>query len=683
MVRSLFAVFVVVLFGGQGFGAEQAPLQIETVKPGATVVVDRVVDDGKVILSVADAAKQPVLGLAAEDFTITRDGRKANVLSAESFEQNLDVPRHIVLVLDNSFSMQERNAVRQILAAMDELLKIVRPIDQVSLVVFNDRKTRQVGGRDLHVRILQSSRPAELKAFITEAYSSDGMTSKTVLFEGMLAGLDLVARMPEEEPKFMVVFSDGEDINSAFEGEDVIKATEGIARFEGYAVDYMPGPGVDPLLNAFATRGGGQVWKAAAETNLVPIFQAVASKLQYHYVVTYLFPTQGSLTVAPQSLTIKEIKTIDASPMLAHVYFDTGSSDIPDSYIRFRDRSETAGFDESRLRGTLEKYRHLLNLVGKRLAGHPEATVTLVGCNDNSGGEKGNTELSGRRAQAVQVYLQALWGVAGDRIRVETRNLPEMPSTSRLEEGRADNRRVEIRSEDPAILDLVRSTYIDTRIDASALTLRPVVDSVYGLASWQITATSGGRSLAELAGEGALAQQTTVPLKTDNLLDVASAGEIQVAVALEDLKGQQTTLTAEPVKVHFIQTRELLAKKQGYQVEERYALVLFDFDSDALDARNQAIVTQIVERIRALPQATVEIVGHTDNIGKEEYNIKLSERRAQAVYRLLTSAYGGGGGDRIRYRGVGPHEALYDNLSPETRALNRTVTITLEYTTGE
>ncbi|MCM2265220.1 MAG: OmpA family protein [Desulfuromonadales bacterium] len=152
---------------------------------------------------------------------------------------------------------------------------------------------------------------------------------------------------------------------------------------------------------------------------------------------------------------------------------------------------------------------------------------------------------------------------------------------------------------------------------------------------------------------------------------------------LQDHRGQRLVLTPVPVKVNFIQTSQRLAQKQGLQVQEKYALILFDFDKDTIDARNQAIVDTIATRIRELPQATVEIVGHTDNIGKEAYNLKLSERRARAVHKLLAAACGEACGDRIRFSGVGPSNPLYDNLSPEARAFNRTVTITLDYLAAE
>jgi outer membrane protein OmpA-like peptidoglycan-associated protein len=152
---------------------------------------------------------------------------------------------------------------------------------------------------------------------------------------------------------------------------------------------------------------------------------------------------------------------------------------------------------------------------------------------------------------------------------------------------------------------------------------------------------------------------------------------------LQDRKGQTMVLTPDPVKINFIQTSQRLAQKLNLRVQEKYALILFDFDKESIDSRNQKIVDGIVARIKTLPQAKVTIVGYTDNIGTEKYNLKLSERRALAVYKLLSAGFGETLGDRIRYSGVGPNTPLFDNRSPEARAFNRTVTITLEYLSAE
>jgi outer membrane protein OmpA-like peptidoglycan-associated protein len=84
-----------------------------------------------------------------------------------------------------------------------------------------------------------------------------------------------------------------------------------------------------------------------------------------------------------------------------------------------------------------------------------------------------------------------------------------------------------------------------------------------------------------------------------------------------------------------------------------------------------------------LPNATAEITGHTDNIGKDAYNIKLSERRALAVYKQLAAACGKEASKRIHHAGAGSKNPPYDNTTPEARGFNRTVTITLEYMGAE
>jgi len=369
--------------------------------------------------------------------------------------------------------------------------------------------------------------------------------------------------------------------------------------------------------------------------------------------------------------------------MLGHIFFAMGSSEISPQYVRFSGPGETAGFDEQKFTNTLEKYYQDLNIVGKRLVDNTGATITLIGCNDNTGKEKGNKKLSTRRAEAVRDYLQSIWAIAPERIAVQARNLPAKPSSIRLKEGQAENRRVEIISTDPAILAPIRSTYLSTRIDTPNLTLRPDVVAPYGIANWKITAVNDSATLDEQTGKGAPARESIIQLGSRDLKTLASGGDIKVKMELTDSKGQSMVLAPEPVKVNFIQTSQRLAQKKDQRVQEKYALILFDFDKDTIEAQNQAIVNRIVDRIKTLPKATVEIVGHTDNIGKEAYNLKLSGRRALAVYKMLTAAYGEPTGERIRYSGVGANTPLFDNNSPEGRSFNRTVTITLEYMSAE
>jgi outer membrane protein OmpA-like peptidoglycan-associated protein len=161
---------------------------------------------------------------------------------------------------------------------------------------------------------------------------------------------------------------------------------------------------------------------------------------------------------------------------------------------------------------------------------------------------------------------------------------------------------------------------------------------------------------------------------------LAKAGQITASLEVTDKESKQLVLDeAGRLPVKFVKRKERLAQKQGYKVREKYALILFDYDSAAIKARNKTIVDRIIKRMKDVPQASVDIVGHTDNIGKEDYNITLSERRAEAVKAQFDQIPDIALAGNMTMSGDGPHNPLYDNTAPEGRALNRTVTIALEY----
>ena len=91
------------------------------------------------LISAKDAADNPIRDLKAQNFLIQLGTKKAQILSAEPLETTQDIPLNIVLVIDNSFSMEERQAVGPLLTALDEFFKTIRPIDNIHLVVFNSK----------------------------------------------------------------------------------------------------------------------------------------------------------------------------------------------------------------------------------------------------------------------------------------------------------------------------------------------------------------------------------------------------------------------------------------------------------------------------------------------------------------------------------------------------------------
>ena len=100
---------------------------------------------------------------------------------------------------------------------------------------------------------------------------------------------------------------------------------------------------------------------------------------------------------------------------------------------------------------------------------------------------------------------------------------------------------------------------------------------------------------------------------------------------------------------------------------------LFDFDKSVIKPEAKASLDSLIGKIKTLTLEVVIAVGHTDAIGTEAYNQKLSERRANAVRAYLVSK--GVDKNRIHVEGKGKTQPVADNKTPEGRAKNRRVEI--------
>lgn len=104
----------------------------------------------------------------------------------------------------------------------------------------------------------------------------------------------------------------------------------------------------------------------------------------------------------------------------------------------------------------------------------------------------------------------------------------------------------------------------------------------------------------------------------------------------------------------------------------RYA-VLFDFDSATLKPEADATMREMLAVLQADPGANVDIVGHTDWVGSDAYNLGLSQRRAQAVVDWLIAH--GVARERLNAIGMGEAEPIAENATPAGRQQNRRVEI--------
>jgi OmpA-OmpF porin, OOP family len=106
---------------------------------------------------------------------------------------------------------------------------------------------------------------------------------------------------------------------------------------------------------------------------------------------------------------------------------------------------------------------------------------------------------------------------------------------------------------------------------------------------------------------------------------------------------------------------------------------LFNFDKADLRPDAKAELDSMLERMRASNVDEINLVGHTDSIGTDAYNQKLSERRADAVKAYLVSQ--GMPAEKIHTEGRGKREPVADNKTKEGRQENRRVDVAVAGTT--
>lgn len=99
--------------------------------------------------------------------------------------------------------------------------------------------------------------------------------------------------------------------------------------------------------------------------------------------------------------------------------------------------------------------------------------------------------------------------------------------------------------------------------------------------------------------------------------------------------------------------------------------IFFDFDKATLRPESKAELERVYELLSQNSRMKVRIAGHTDNRGSDEYNQRLSENRAKAVYEYLISR--GISADRLSYIGYGESKPIDTNDTEEGRQNNRRV----------
>ena len=103
--------------------------------------------------------------------------------------------------------------------------------------------------------------------------------------------------------------------------------------------------------------------------------------------------------------------------------------------------------------------------------------------------------------------------------------------------------------------------------------------------------------------------------------------------------------------------------------------IRFDFDKSAIRPGNREVLSRMAGVLMTLQGYQIYVYGYTDNVGAEEYNQKLSERRAAAVRDYLVQS--GVDPKIIEAKGYGKSDPLENGENAQARAKNRRVEVSI------
>jgi len=181
-----------------------------------------------------------------------------------------------------------------------------------------------------------------------------------------------------------------------------------------------------------------------------------------------------------------------------------------------------------------------------------------------------------------------------------------------------------------------------------------------------------------------------------------STGGAAVGALVGELAGHSTKATLEGAAIgaaigglsgtgigHYMDKqeealRQAMAASQAADVERQGNILSVTVKSDFLFDVNSSVVKpgayneidRLARVLNQYPATRIRVEGYTDSTGTEEYNLKLSQRRAEAVKQLLISK--GVSPGRITAMGYGESKPKASNATPYGRQLNRRVEIYIE-----
>ena len=437
--------------------------------------------------------------------------------------------------------------------------------------------------------------------------------------------------------------------------------------------------------NITTVRVGAALKFGVGSSKIEQVKEEVAKEEKKIALLPIAAPSNVRLTVyAPANIPV-ERRANETFPLRNYVFFDLGSTEIPERYAVLK-KSEVKDFKTERLEvlepkreagrsnRQLEVYYNVLNILGDRLQENPKTTIRLVGSS-----EKGAAD--GRvMAESIKTYLVEVWGINPERVATEGGTKPLVASeqaggTLDLVRLRECDRRVTIETTSAELLMEFRS--------GNDAPLKPVVLNVVQTAPAEsfvrFSVTDPDKQLNTWTIEvkddrGAVQQygpytQTTVTVPGKILMGARAEGRFLITMTGVRKVGPDVKADTSVQMVQWTPD----ANEQVI----RYSVIYEFNNSEAIQVYDDYLSNVVVKKIPT--NGRVFLSGYSDNIGDAEYNRTLSLGRAQDVERIMKKALKAEGRKDVTFivQGHGEESGAmpFGNEYPEGRFYNRTVLI--------
>jgi outer membrane protein OmpA-like peptidoglycan-associated protein/flagellar hook assembly protein FlgD len=198
------------------------------------------------------------------------------------------------------------------------------------------------------------------------------------------------------------------------------------------------------------------------------------------------------------------------------------------------------------------------------------------------------------------------------------------------------------------------------------LKIRLSANDLSGIARWSVTVySSAGLAFKSFSGKGPVPREIVWDGVGDQRDKVESAAEYFMIFEAEDLAGNMGKSRADRIDVDIL----VMVTERGLKI--RTSNIEFSLGSDEILPAGRSVLERVYEVLRRYEAYDVLIEGYTDDVGREDDNLELSERRAAAVKDYLVRR--GITADRLTFAGMGETAPCYPNDSDEHRRLNRRI----------